>query len=433
MVRQMFGYPSTLSYIFRPWLQGTLLAVVVTIGAAGKARAATPTISNGTLAATCAFPDVICVGTSSCRCTATLVHPRLVLYAAHCGTATRFTMGERRNGPMLTASNSQVNPGWGKKPNPNDDVDLDWAFAVLTEPVTDIPVTPVAYGCELDQVVRVGQQVYQCGFGAPNNGVKYWKTNTIAALADGVVTTGKGGVACPGDSGGPLLVRLMDNSWRTIGITSTIVPDEILPQCGNPGTWNDYSRLRREMIEWVETASGIDITPCHDREGNWKPTAECGGFFAGDTGGVGTWANACQGTPVVAKSATCASGVPDAGARDATLAEAGATNDAATTMDASVLDTGNVGVGGSAGASGSNGGAGVTGTGGAGHVANDGGTPVDAPDVVDESGCTCRVPGTAHRHTNPPVAWGAGVVALVIALRRRKSMPDRSRSYRGLS
>src|SRR5439155_22981093 len=73
---------------------------------------------------------------------------------------------------------------------------------------------------------------------------------------DGVVQVGKGGVACPGDSGGPLLVQMPDTSWRTIGIASTIVPDSVPNPCGSPDTWNDYSRVRRAMVEWIETASG---------------------------------------------------------------------------------------------------------------------------------------------------------------------------------
>src|SRR4051794_17047639 len=120
----------------------TLSAAFACFFPARVAHAATPEISGGAQATTCVLPDVLCVGTSGCRCTATLVHPRVVIYAAHCGAATAFRFGESASaaGPVLRSSKAMVNPAWGTKPNPNADVDVDWAFSVLDQPVTDVPV-----------------------------------------------------------------------------------------------------------------------------------------------------------------------------------------------------------------------------------------------------------------------------------------------------
>src|SRR5689334_8519457 len=185
-----------------------IFALFAIVAAPRLSLGATPAISGGTPAGVCVLPDVLCVGSAGCRCTATLVHPRVVLYAAHCGAANAFRVGESSGGggTLLMASMARVNPDYGTRTDPNDDVDVDWAFSVLDQPA-NLPVTPVAYGCELDQVMREGQPVVQTGFGQPTSGMKYYRANTIAALSspqcpdcapDGIISIGKGGVACPG-------------------------------------------------------------------------------------------------------------------------------------------------------------------------------------------------------------------------------------------
>src|SRR5689334_9389941 len=103
------------------------IGIFAMFAATGIARSATPEISGGTRAGVCVLPDVLCVGSSGCRCTATLVHPRVVIYAAHCGRATSFRLGESSasGGRILTATMAMVNPDWGSKADPNDDVGVD--------------------------------------------------------------------------------------------------------------------------------------------------------------------------------------------------------------------------------------------------------------------------------------------------------------------
>jgi hypothetical protein len=384
------------------------------------ARSETPTISGGTRAGVCALPDVLCLGSAGCRCTATLVHPRVIIYAAHCGPAMSFRLGESSGGGgmVLTASMAMVNPDYGAKADPNDDVDVDWAFSVLDQPVA-LPVTPVAYGCELDQLMRPGQAVVQVGFGQPGSGTKYYRPNSIAALssptcpdcaADGVIQVGKGGVACPGDSGGPLLAQMPDMSWRTIGIASTIVPDTVPNQCGSPDTWNDYSRVRRPMVEWIERSSGIDITPCFDLDGTWNPMAECTGFFAGQlASGSGTWADACQGTPSVA-SRICAAG--DGGPLGTGGAAGGAGGRDAGTDGAGVATGGNGG--GGSNATGGNGGSAGTATATSGATTG----TTTAGGGADNGSCGCHLVG-AERDSSRGLA-ALLVAGLAVAARRRK-------------
>src|SRR5689334_21232213 len=123
-----------------------LEAVCTTFFAPRAARGESHTIFGGTQSDVCVLPDVICVGAGSCRCTATLIHPRVLLYAAHCGLAGSFHLGEDANVLPIRFARSMLSPDYGANPDPNDDVAVDWAIAVLDQPL-NLPVTPVAYGC----------------------------------------------------------------------------------------------------------------------------------------------------------------------------------------------------------------------------------------------------------------------------------------------
>ncbi|MEE9385547.1 MAG: hypothetical protein V3V08_19225 [Nannocystaceae bacterium] len=130
---------------------------------------------------------------------------------------------------------------------------------------------------------------------------------------------------------------------------------------------NFYSDLGRpEVLEWLESASGIDVTPCFDN-GEWSPTADCGGFWMGgidDNAAYGTWADGCVGIPKSGYSESCGPAfVPPP------------------------EDTGDTGGTGATGATGGSGGsAGATGD------SAGGGLPEDDNGDGD-SGCACRSQG----------------------------------------
>ncbi|WP_293256177.1 trypsin-like serine protease [Nannocystis sp.] len=106
---------------------------------------------------------------------------------------------------------------------------------------------------------------------------------------DEVFIGGDGMDACNGDSGGPAFLRLDDGSWRSFGIVSYGSP------CGE-GTY--YSQLHLQL-PWLEAASGIDLTPCGDADGNWAPSALCTDFpigrpgTGGSRGPVTDWSASC--------------------------------------------------------------------------------------------------------------------------------------------
>ncbi len=146
-----------------------------------------------------------------------------------------------------------------------------------------------------------GKAVTLVGFGNADNGpygIKRHVTTTINGIdANNEVSIGGNGKdTCQGDSGGPAFVPLADGTWRVFGITS---------YGGDCGTGGNYSMMHKGMA-WFETTVGLDLTPCHNADGTWNPTAACGNFPKAPNVGGGTWAGGCSaGSPSGVLSSTC--------------------------------------------------------------------------------------------------------------------------------
>ncbi len=294
-----------------------------------ETETSTESLVGGVPVAQCAFPSVVQVGGG---CTGTLVTSEVVVTAEHC----RSGMRPQGDGTLRSAV------GFGERQGRLDQVGAtcvpvpqtgtqgsDTMFCVLDEAV-DYPPTPIAYGCEVDNELRPGRSVTLVGFGLTSfqnrgsGGIKRWTQTTIQDLvidsqgqrvqrAPAGTPASQTGVAligtptnsaCPGDSGGPAFVRLDDGSYRVFGNVSggtTGIP------CNGDGAYP----MLHQHVPWFEETFGLDVTPCHDTDGTWNPTASCQGFHAGTASGGGTPRLACTDEPVSGPSATC--GAPFAG------------------------------------------------------------------------------------------------------------------------
>ena len=347
----------------------------------------TQAITGGSVARTCQFPTTVQLS----GCTGTLIHPQIVVTAGHCGIDHRVAIfGELVNTPV---SRVAIEYCRAYKRTGSETTLTDWAFCKLANAITAVPPTPPLMGCETEYI-RIGQKVVIAGYGRTEAdegglGVKRWVETTINRLDSGrgLQIGGNGKAPCYGDSGGPAYVKLADGSWRTLAIDSAGL--------GLSCMAGDLMSPMHRAVPWIERESGIDVSPCHDSNGNWNPSPSCRGFSTQPELEGRVWSNGCAEPAPSAPGATCGKpfdgthSVPPAGGPLPGTDETGGTT-------------------------------GEPGAGGAG-----GGVPVQRPTISGSgAGCTCRAGGS------PPAgaaAWWIVLVGLIATLRGRVKTPTSSR------
>src|SRR5690349_6275861 len=96
----------------------------------------TPLIANGQPVGECAWPTAVSVESGGGLCTGTLIHPEIVVFAAHCGATNktiRFSTTSFGGGRTVEPLFCMTNPDYGG----TEDQAHDWGFCRLAEPVTD--------------------------------------------------------------------------------------------------------------------------------------------------------------------------------------------------------------------------------------------------------------------------------------------------------
>lgn len=278
----------------RVLLPVTLALVPVTARASDLAADRDPSaIYGGGPVQQCGWPSTVFVN----DCTGTLVHPNVVVLAAHCvaygGQAQSVVFGEdhRYGARVVPVEGCVAYEGWTEAP-PGDNAG-DIALCTLAQSVIDVPVVPILMGCETDALAP-GVNATLVGFGDADDALGYGPkrevTTQIQQVGNDAVFIGGGGQSsCYGDSGGPAFVQLDDGSWRVFGATSGSATNE--EGCGQTGVWT----MIHPYVGWIEQTSGYDVTPCHDTDGAWNPSEACSAFPMAPGSNGGSWGSGCAG------------------------------------------------------------------------------------------------------------------------------------------
>lgn len=277
-------------------------------------------VVGGSRVKSCHWPATLFIfakkGEKAFGCTASLVHPEIIITAGHCIKGTdevKIASGDGFYGDDKATLKwrkqkyCRIHPQW--KDNKNDR-GKDFAYCKLAEPVLDIPPTPILMGCELDALVK-DMDVTVVGYGnidpsgKPANTAKHeiiTKYRGISEYQEALVgLPGKGPLT--GDSGGPVYLKLPadkfgeDAGWRVFGVTSVSARFK--------ANGEGYFGLMHRYVKIVEQDSGIDITPCTDADGKWNPTSDCKSAPLEPHKASGDWVKGCTSAPSGGFIASC--------------------------------------------------------------------------------------------------------------------------------
>lgn len=179
---------------------------------------AEPTLINGEELDKSVWPFTVRITTGSSGCSATVVGPKVVVTASHCGNngaTSRFKVGSKDYSGKVIRSSLY----------PNQDHDV---AVIIVD--TAIPKEEVKFFASIAKTApTVGTKVYLAGYGCinpggggGNDGVLRGGFATVTGFSGYDIVSGKPGEAalCFGDSGGPMFVEKTPNKPVLLGVNS---------------------------------------------------------------------------------------------------------------------------------------------------------------------------------------------------------------------